>query len=119
MTWLREQGGFGPESSVGLSVPQASGVIPALLMTLYRKVEGVPATELLAAPWGCELVARIIDAANKLHRADLPLPRSHTIADELRILHDRLAIVAMRNPRWSGRIERILHGCERLAETLT
>ena len=115
---MRQQGGFGPHSADGISVPEPLGVIPALFMTLYRKVQGVVATDLLSGAGGGKLAARIADAAYKLHRANLPFQRSHTMADELRVLRDRLRIVATFNPQWAGRIDRILQGCDRLAKTL-
>src|SRR5439155_4929760 len=110
--WLRQQGGFGLQSADGISVPEPLGVIPALFMTLYRKVQGVVATDLLSGAGGGKLAARIADAAYKLHRANLPFQRSHTMADELRVLRDRLRIVATFNPQWSGRIDHILQGCD-------
>jgi aminoglycoside phosphotransferase (APT) family kinase protein len=36
------------------------------------------------------------------------------MADELRILHERLPLVTREQPRWAGRIERLLKACDRL-----
>jgi len=44
--------------------------------------------------------------------------RSHTIADELRILRERLALVVQKFPSLADRTERFLDRCEGLAENV-
>jgi hypothetical protein len=110
---LREAG-FGPDSPDGISVPEPLGTLPAFRMWLQRKVPGRVATELLAAPGGMSLARRIAEAAHKVHRAGVPAEKRHTMADELRILHACLPTVAAGEPRWSGRLERLLDACARL-----
>jgi hypothetical protein len=106
--------GFGTTSADGISVPEPIGMVPAFQMWLQRKVPGVVATDVLAGPGGARLAGRVAEAAHKLHRAGVAPSRPHTIADELGILHERLALVAEEQPRWAGRIERILAACDRL-----
>ena len=109
--------GFGDDSRDGISVPEPVGVVPEFRMWLQRKVLGRAASDLLAGPEGVELVRRIAEAAHKLHQAGVPAKRRHTMNDELRILHERLPLVAREEPRWAGRIERLLRACDRLGAT--
>jgi hypothetical protein len=106
--------GFDDHSADDISVPQAVGVIPDLRMWLQRKVGGMAATPLLAGPDGLALAPRVAEAIHKLHQARVPTGRSHTMADELRILHERLVAVARHEPAFSGRIQRILAACEEM-----
>jgi hypothetical protein len=106
--------GFGADSRDGITVAEPIGVVPEFRMWLQRKVRGQVATDLLAAPGGENLVRRIAKSAHKLHRTSVPAKRRHTMADEVRILHERLPIVAYSEPRWAGHIERLLDACDRL-----
>ena len=106
--------GFGPESESGISVAETVGSIPAWNMWLQRKVSGSAATELLAQPGGVELARRIARAIHELQRANVPTPRRHSLEDELRILHERLPLVASANPTWARRIEQVLSVSSRL-----
>lgn len=106
--------GFEAGSRDGISVSEPIGLVPPFGMWLQRKAPGRDATDLLAEPGGTALVRRIAEAAHKLHRAGVPTKRRHTMADELRILHKRLPIVAHSEPRWAERIERLLDACDRL-----
>lgn len=106
--------GFRANSEDGISVPEPMGVIPELEMWLQRKVPGELATKLLAEASGVALAKRIAQAIHKLHQAGIPTSRRHTMADELRILHERLPLVAQMKPQWQKRIEKILDACDRL-----
>jgi hypothetical protein len=106
--------GFGDVGRDGISVPEPVGVVPEFRMWLQRKVPGRAATDLLAGPDGVELVLRIAEAAHKLHQAGVTAKRRHTMNDELRILHERLPLVAREESRWTKRIERLLVACDRL-----
>ena len=106
--------GFGADAPDGICVPEPLGTISKFRMWLQRKEPGRTATELLAQPGGVVLVRRISEAAHKLHRADVPTERRHTMADELRILHERLPEVGRREPLGQRRIERLLAACDRL-----
>ncbi len=113
---LRESG-FSQDSEDGISVPEPIGMIPEFNMCLQRKVAGVSAAQLLSQEGGIQLARRIAEAAHKLHRADLPTRRRHLMEDELRILHERLPLVAQNQPQWSKRLERILEKCDRLGNS--
>jgi hypothetical protein len=111
--------GFGHDSPDGVCVPEPVGLIPEFHMWLQRKVPGTAATRLLPEPGGAALARRIAEAAHKLHRAGIPPSRRpHTMADELRILHERLPLVARMEPRWAKRLGRILDACDRLGGTV-
>jgi hypothetical protein len=110
--------GFAGDSADGISVPEPIGALPELGMWLQLAVTGRPATELLAGPGGWALARRIAEAAHKLHRAAVPARRCHSMADELGILRERLPAVAAAEPRWAGRIQRVLSRCERLAASV-
>jgi aminoglycoside phosphotransferase (APT) family kinase protein len=87
-------------------------------MWLQRKVPGVTATHVLAGPGGTALAGRIAEVARKLHQAGVPPRRRHTIADELRILHERLPLVAAVYPQWAARLDRVLAACDALGMSL-
>lgn len=110
---LREAG-F-DEESPEFCVPETFDVIPEFNMWLQRKVPGVPAIGPLTEPEGAELARRISFLSDSLHRAGVtPLRRAHTVADELRILRERLHLVAEEQPRLGPRLERLLVCCEHL-----
>ena len=94
-------------------------MIPAFKMWIQRKVPGVVASKLLAGPDGIALARRIAEAIHKLHRAGVPTERTHTVADELRILRECLTRVAAAKPEWHARLERILSASEKLGATVT
>ena len=111
--------GFDDDSADRISVPEPIAVVPELGVTLQRKVEGVSATAGLAGANGVALACRLSEAAHKLHVADVSARREHTVADELRILHERLdALAAQRPDLGEHRLGRLLAACDRLAATL-
>ena len=110
--------GFESESRDGVSVPEPLGIIPEFKMWVQRKVSGVPSGELLAGPNGTILARRIAEAAHKLHNAGVQSHRRHTMADELRILHERLPSVAHLKPQLTGRLEKLLAACDELGASL-
>lgn len=110
--------GFGNESSDGISVPEPIGMIPTFRMWLQRKVPGIHPTELLTRPGGSELARQIAAAAHKLHTAGIGVERRHTMADELRILDERLAKLAETMPHLARQLESVLHASKRLAATV-
>src|SRR5207247_2408874 len=83
-------------------------------MWFQHKVPGVVATRLLADARGVVLARRIAEAIHKLHQAGIPTHRRHTMADELRILRERLSLVAQMQPQWAERLEHLLDACDRL-----
>jgi aminoglycoside phosphotransferase (APT) family kinase protein len=106
---------FADDNPDGISVPEPIALVPALGMWLQRKVPGTPLTQLLAGPRGASLCRRAAEAAHKLHRVNIPARRSHTMADELTILHERLAELAADRPAWAVRLARMADSCRRLA----
>jgi hypothetical protein len=106
--------GFSDNSEDGISVPEPMGVVPEFQMWLQRKVPGKIATQLLPEPNAIPLAQRIAEAAYKLHQTGIPPKRRHTIADELRTLHERLPMVAQMYPQWAKRLERVLEACENI-----
>ena len=108
--------GFNADAHDGIAVPEPIAVVPELRVWLQRKVSGRLATDLLAAPDAEMHARRIAEAAHKVHRAGVPAPhgRRHTMADELRILHECLPHVARIEGHWLERIERLLDACDRL-----
>jgi hypothetical protein len=105
--------GFDADAPDGISVPEPVGTVSKFRMWLQRKVPGQAATDLLAAG-NVDLARRIAEAAHKVHRAGVPTERRHTMADELRILHERVPAVGRAEPQWADRIERLLEACDRL-----
>ena len=110
--------GFSAESEDGLSVPEPMGTIGKFRIWLQRKIPGQMVTELLAGPEGETLAQRIAELAHKVHLSNVPTGRSHTIADELRILRECLARVSQSHPRWAQRLKGVLRACERLGSAL-
>jgi len=102
----------------GLPVPEPIATVPALRMWLQRKVPGVPAAELLAAPQGVAVARRIAEAVHDVHESDVRPRREHTSTDELRILCECLRKVAATNPRLEERVDRVLRACERIVDCL-
>jgi aminoglycoside phosphotransferase (APT) family kinase protein len=95
-------------------VPEPLGVVEDLRMTLQRKVPGVPVGRLLGD--GPGLGRRVAAAAHRVHAAGVPSSRSHTMADELRILGERLTALGTERAEWADRLDRVMVGCERLAD---
>jgi hypothetical protein len=110
--WRR---GFGADAPDGLSVPEPIGTVPELGMWLQRKAPGRPLTGLVEGPDGRSLVARAAEAAHKLQRVGVPTDRRHGVADELRILAERLGGLTETRPDWRARLAALLDGCRRAA----
>ncbi len=108
--------GFNHNSEDKISVPEPIGIIPDFQMWLQRKVDGVNSTDLLTKENGIDLAKKIALVAHKLHHANIPTKRSHTMADELSILHQRLEKMMIIYPHWQTRLERLLKLCDRLGE---
>ncbi len=106
--------GFQATSADLVSSPEPVGVIAAFQMWFQRKVQGACSEALLAREAGVPLARRIAEAIHKVHRAGVPCGKRHDMADELRILRECFAKVALERPAWSSRLERLLKGCEAL-----
>lgn len=112
------QQGFDDHSSDGLSVPQPLGILPEFHLWFQAWVPGRVATAVLAEPQPPALWEHIAAAITKLHRAKIAPTKRHTLADELRILQERLPTVATDYPHWQDRLTRLLERCAALAATL-
>ena len=111
-------GDFGPKSQDDVLVPQPAGMVPELGMWLHHKVPGDPATRLLGDAGGVELAGRIAEASYKLHQQGVPAKRRHLMADELRILHEKLPLVGQMQPALARRVDALLKNCDRLGASL-
>ncbi|HMA18235.1 MAG TPA: phosphotransferase [Thermoanaerobaculia bacterium] len=107
--------GFGDAAEDGVSLPEPLGVVGEYHMSLQRKVPGVPASRLFGKPGDAALARRIARAASKLHRAGLLPHRSHSIAEEIAILREKLGELSASRPEWGLRLARLMEECERLA----
>ena len=112
-------GDFGPKSQDDVLVPQPAGMVPELDMWLHHKVPGYPATRLLGDAGGVELAIRIAEASYKLHRQGIPSKRRHLMSDELRILHEKLPLVAQMHPALARRVDALLKNCDRLGTSIS
>jgi tRNA A-37 threonylcarbamoyl transferase component Bud32 len=110
--------GFDAQSADGVSVPEPVGVISDFKMWFQRKVPGETANKRLAGKDGAVLARRIAEAIAKLHRANVPTDRSHTMADELRILRECLANLSAQRMDLAARISRMMAACEKLGATV-
>jgi hypothetical protein len=110
--------GFFNGCADGIAVPEPIGVLPEFRMWLQRKVRGVTANELLPGPDGMALARRIAEAIHKVHRAGVPSEKSHTMTDELRILHECLPRVRDTRPDLRRRIAKLLTACDQLGASL-
>jgi hypothetical protein len=113
------ESGFGAESTDAISVPEPLGVIPRLQMWVQRKVPGKTATGLLPAEQGQQLAKKIAEAIHKLHQANVPTDRRHSMQDELRILGECLAQVRELKPELASRVQTVATACERLGATVS
>jgi len=106
--------GFDAGSADGICVPEPIGVVSALKMWCQRKVPGEVATRLLAGRNSLALARRIAEAIHKLHRANLPTNKTHTMADELRILRECFEKLSTQRSGLAARVKRLRAACERL-----
>ena len=61
---------------------------------------------------------RVVAAIHKLHTAEVPAERSHSLKDELQILHERLPLLLPQRPEWRQRIDCLLTACNQLGAAL-
>jgi thiamine kinase-like enzyme len=87
-------------------------------MWCQRKVAGDVSTNLLGGANGVEVARRIAEAIHKLHRANLPTDKTHTMTDELRILRECFDKLSAQKPEWTGRLAKLIIGCEELGTSL-
>ena len=111
--------GFAADSADGISVPEPVGVLSKFKMWCQRKVAGEVSTDLLAGENGVAIARRIAEAIHKLHQANLPTDKTHTMADELRILRECFDKVAAQRAEWADRLARLMVACEKLAASVS
>jgi hypothetical protein len=111
--------GLEPDSADGVSVPAVLGALDECHMWLQQKVSGIPGWQALTAPNGLQVARRIGGAIAKLHRVLPPLPRKHSIADEIAGLHRALDEIRRLRPEWDRRLWAVERACELLAATVT
>lgn len=110
--------GAGLTDAAQVAVPESLGEIPELHLELQRRVSGESVFERLDAVEGPEWAARCAAAVAALHGSGVEIPRSHTLADEMGILRERLMAVTSGHGALAARVEAVLDGCERVAEQL-
>jgi len=112
------RGGFNKDSADEISVPEPVGLLPELKMWVQRKAPGTPAIELLNDGTAVAVAGRAAAAICKLHESSASPARRHGTDDELRILRERLAEVAVETPSWRRRLDAIFEASVRVAKTL-
>jgi len=113
-----QKAGFDSKSSDKISLPEAIGVIPEIDMWLQKKIDGIPVINLLVKKDGEKIAGRIAEAIYKVHLANIPTKRHHTVKKELLILNERLTKIARLNPSLAPRINRVLDECKELVKYL-
>ncbi|QQE67062.1 aminoglycoside phosphotransferase [Leptolyngbya sp. BL0902] len=109
---------FDDGSADGLSVPQPLGILPDFHLWFQAWVPGKITTDCLGQSHSAGLWEQVAAAITKLHQAKIAPAKSHTLEDELRILHERLPAVATDYPHWRDRLTGLLERCTALAATL-
>ena len=112
------EGGFHEDSEDGVSVPQAVGLAPRFAMWFQKKVPGVASTELLNRDGSAPLAERIAEAMFKLHSSGVATSRRHSANDEMRILGERLCMVAKAAPQLRRRVYKVLFACRKRLEEI-
>lgn len=117
---LLRQAGFDPQHRDGIFVPEPLGVLGQCGIWLQEKVNGTVLTDLLDNVEAPRLMGRVAEAIYKLHTLGQPAltGRTHSINDELNILHQRLGQLAVSQTAWAARLDDLLAGCTALAKTL-
>ena len=108
--------GFDSNSHDGISVPEPMGIIPQWQMWLQKKVPGKVVTFWLPTKQGVTISQKVAHVAHKLHQANIPPHRRHTMADELAILQQKLPQVREDYPHWQPRLKSLLEKCNILGE---
>ncbi len=110
--------GFDSDSADGVSVPAVLGSVPELGLWLQQAVPGCGLGEWPMGHAGVFLAGRVAHALHKLHRTSVPTARRHTVDDELGILAERFARLAIERPELAARLHWLQAGCVELAQSL-
>ncbi len=106
------------EGGSPVAVPTPLGTIPQLHMWLSEKVDGVTANTATADGRDAHVSHRIGEALAALHKSGPEVSRTHTVADELEVLHARLLALARHRPAWDERLMRIFDECKSRGQLL-
>jgi hypothetical protein len=111
--------GFGPGAGSGVEVPEPLGLTPELGAWWQGRVRGLDGARAAWGPDGGDACRRFAEAIHALHGAVPPDDvRCHGLADEMAILEARLTALAAERPDWAARLEALMEGGRRLADTL-
>lgn len=110
--------GFDDNSDDGISVPEPVGIIPEWQMWLQKKVPGELVINYLTTNKGVAVSQKVAQVAYKLHQLKMLPQRSHSMADELAILEQKLPLVLVDYPQWESRIKTILAKCHVLGKSI-
>lgn len=102
------ENGFDNASASGYSVPQVWGTVPRLNLWVQRYIQGVPLRDALTGRDGVAWARRVAAVLYQLHQTAIPTKRTHTRADELRILRTHLEPVMEQHPTWAERLNALL-----------
>jgi aminoglycoside phosphotransferase (APT) family kinase protein len=109
--------GFDNDSADGISVPKPIAMIPPLQMWLQQRVPGTASIDLLVSDSMPQTASRLAGGIFKLHQCAIHPKRSHTMLDELRMLQEKLPLVAQSHPHLRQRLQRLLEACLRAGES--
>lgn len=112
------EAGFREDGPHAIAVPRVLGSVPELGLWLQAGVAGTSAGHLLAQPGAGATARRLAEIARAFDVNGPRLPRTHRTADELTILDQRLAALAVGRPWLRHRIGRVMRGCRALASRL-
>lgn len=112
------EAGLRPGGGRGVAIAEPLGIVRPWNMWLQRKVPGTTATHALEGPGGAAVAARIAEALHAFHATPVECTRAHGMADELRILGERLSRLAEERPVLRERLERLLEASAQLAASV-
>ncbi len=113
--------GFDEDAADGIAVPEPLAVVDRWRMVLHAWVDAPTATSRLAAAQGAErgrLADRMAAALAKLHAAQVPVPRVHTLEDEFNLLRRQFAVAVADAAHLEPRLRRVAAGCGELLARL-
>ncbi len=106
------------EGEFPVAVPAPLGTLPQLHMWLSEKVDGVTANTATGGGRDAHVSHRIGEALAALHKNGPEVSRTHTVDDELEILHARLLTLARHRPEWDTRLMGIFDECKERGQLL-
>ena len=110
--------GFNSSAVDGICTPRTYGCCEPWQMWLQDKVDAKSAGELMDSGDFASVVDRIAPAIHKLHESRFAPQRTHGIAEEMKILSERLAQVRNSNAVLGPRIATILEKARSIADLI-